>query len=84
MHVNTPNLQITNLSLISNNQCAENERKLNTELINNLNQINSHPQQKLNGKIKGREMQTQGQHSMCYRRGNRNPRRKTTPPPLKR
>ena len=28
-------------------------------------------------KIKGREMQTQGQHTMCYQRGNRNPRRKT-------
>ena len=24
-------------------------------------------------KIKGREMQTQGQHTMCYRKGNRNP-----------
>ena len=30
-------------------------------------------------KIKGREMQTQGQHTMCYRRGNRSPRRKTSP-----
>ena len=29
-------------------------------------------------------MQTQGQHTMCYRRGNRNPRRKTSPPPSKR
>ena len=40
-----------------------------TELINNLNQIKSHPQQKLNAKIKGREMQTQGQvdnTTMCY------------------
>ena len=27
-------------------------------------------------KIKGREMQTQEQHTMCYRRGNRSPRRK--------
>ena len=26
-------------------------------------------------KIKGREMQIQEQHTMCYRRGNRNPRR---------
>ena len=62
----------------------ENERKFNTELINNLNQINSHPQQKLNGKIKGREMQTQGQHSMCYRRGNQSLRRKTSLPSTKR
>ena len=37
--------------------------KLNTELINNQNQIKSHPQQKIKGKDKGREMQTQGQHS---------------------
>ena len=29
---------------------AEYEHKLITELINNLNQIKSHPQQKLNGK----------------------------------
>ena len=28
--------------------------KLNTELINNLNQIKSHPQQKLNGKDLGK------------------------------
>ena len=34
-----------------------------TELINSLNQRKSHPQQKLNAKIKGREMQTQGQHN---------------------
>ena len=43
-------LQITNSNLISNNVCAKNEHKLITELINNLNQIKSHPQQKLNGK----------------------------------
>ena len=35
---------------MTNTKCAENEHKLNTELINNLNQIKSHPQQKLNGK----------------------------------
>ena len=35
-------------------------------------------------KIKGREMQTQGQHTMCYRRGNQSPRRKISPPPSKR
>ena len=29
-------------------------------------------------------MQTQRQHAMCYRRGNRSPRRKTSPPPSKR
>ena len=28
-------------------------------------------------------MQTQGQHTMCYRIGNRNPRHKTSPPPSK-
>ena len=32
----------------------ENVNKLNIELINNLNQIKSHPQQKLNGKDKGK------------------------------
>ena len=32
----------------------EYEHKLNTELINNPNQIKSHPQQKLNGKDKGK------------------------------
>ena len=63
MNVSTPNLQITNLSLMSNNKCAEYEHKHKTELINNLNQIKSHPQQKIKGKDKGREMQTQGQHS---------------------
>ena len=50
MNVWTPNLQITNSSLMSNNQCAKYEHKLNIELINNLNQIKSHLQQKLNGK----------------------------------
>ena len=39
----------------------EYEHKLNI-LINNLNQIKSHLQQKI-VKIKGREMQTQGQHN---------------------
>ena len=34
-------------------------------------------------KIKGREMQTQGQRTMCYQRGNY-PRRKTSPLPSKR
>ena len=34
-------------------------------------------------KIKGREMQTQGQHIMCYQRGNQNPRHKISPPPSK-
>ena len=29
-------------------------------------------------------MQTQGQHTMCYRRGNRSSQRKTSPPPSKR
>ena len=32
----------------------ENVNKLNTELINNLNQIKPHPQQKLNGKDEGK------------------------------
>ena len=35
---------------MTNNVCAENEHKLITELETNLNQIKSHPQQKLNGK----------------------------------
>ena len=50
MNVETPNLQITNSSLMSNNISAKNEHKLKTKLINNINQIKSHPQQKLNGK----------------------------------
>ena len=54
MNVQTPNLQITNSSLLSNNICAEHEHKLITELINNLNQIKSHPQKKLNGKDQGK------------------------------
>ena len=45
-----PNLQITNSRLMSNNKCAEYEHKYKIELINNLNQIKSHPQQKFNGK----------------------------------
>ena len=32
-------------------------------MINNLSQLKSHPQQKIKGKDKGREMQIQGQHS---------------------
>ena len=32
-------------------------------MINNLSQLKSHPQQKIKGKDKGREMQTQGQHN---------------------
>ena len=50
LNVYIHNLQITNSSLSTNNVHAENVNKLNTELINNLNQIKSHPQQKLNGK----------------------------------
>ena len=34
-------------------------------------------------RFKGREMQTQGQHSMYYQRGNRNPRCKTSSAPSK-
>ena len=45
-----PKLQIANSSLSTNNVHAENVNKFNTELINNLNQIKSRPQQKLNGK----------------------------------
>ena len=47
---------------MTNTKCAENEHKL-TELINNLSQLKSQPQQKIKGKDKGREMQTQGQHN---------------------
>ena len=48
---------------MTNIKCAENEHKLLTELINNLSQFKSHPQQKIKGKDKGGEMQTQGQHN---------------------
>ena len=48
---------------MTNTKCAENEHKLQTELINNLIQLKSHPQQKIKGQDKGREMQTQGQHN---------------------
>ena len=47
---------------MTNTKCAENEHKL-TELINNLSQLKSQPQQKIKGKDKGKEMQTQGQHN---------------------
>ena len=45
-----PQIKNTNSTLTTNNVRAENVNKLNTELINNLNQIKSHPQQKLNDK----------------------------------
>ena len=48
---------------MTNTKCAENEHKLSTELINNLSQLKSHPQQKIKGKDKGREMQIQEQHN---------------------
>ena len=48
---------------MTNTTCAENEHKLLTELINNLSQLKSQQQQKIKGKDKGREMQTQGQHN---------------------
>ena len=48
---------------MTNTKCAENEHKLSTELINNLSQLKSHPQQKIKGKDKGRKMQIQGQHN---------------------
>ena len=48
---------------MTNTKCAENEQKLWTELIKNLSQLKSHPQQKIKSKDKGREMQTQGQHN---------------------
>ena len=48
---------------MTNTKCAEKEHKLQTELINNLSQLKSHPQQKIKGKDKGREMQTQRQNN---------------------
>ena len=48
---------------MTNTNCVENEQKLQTELINNLSQLKLHPQQKIKGKDKGKEMQTQGQHN---------------------
>ena len=50
MNIYTPNLNFINSSLLSNNECVEYKRKHITELINNLNQIKLHPQQKLSGK----------------------------------
>ena len=35
---------------MTNNKCTENEHKLKTELVNNLSQLKSHPQQKIKGK----------------------------------
>ena len=48
---------------MTNTKCSENEHKLETELINNLSQLKSHPQQKIKDKDKKREIQTQGQHN---------------------
>ena len=45
-----PQIKNTKSTLTTNNVRAENLNKLNIELINNLNQIKSHPQQKLNDK----------------------------------
>ena len=39
---------------MTNNKCAENEHKLQTELVNNLSQLKSHPQQKIKGKDWGK------------------------------
>ena len=48
---------------MTNTKCAENEHKLWTELINNLSQYKITSTTENKGKNKGREMQTQGQHS---------------------
>ena len=34
---------------MTNNKCVENEHKLKIELVNNLSQLKSHPQQKIKG-----------------------------------
>ena len=66
MNVQTPKNKITNLSFMTNTKCAENEHKLQTELINNLSQLKSHPQQKIKGKNKERECKHKDNTTMCY------------------
>ena len=85
MNVQTPNLQITNSSYISNNVCAENEHKLIAELINNLNQINHIHKKKIKWqRLREERCKHKDNTTMCYRRGNRSPRHKTSLPPSKR
>ena len=54
---------------MTNNQCAENEQKLETELVNNLSQLKTHPQQKIKGKDKGkRDANTRTTHDVLSKR----------------
>ena len=48
---------------MTNIKCAENDHKLETELINNLSLFKITSTAKKKGKDKRREMQTQGQHN---------------------
>ena len=61
------------------------ETRVNEAQSTDTTLVHKHEQQtiKVKHKSKGREMQTQDNMAMCYQRGNRRPRRKTSPPPSK-
>ena len=74
-----------NSSLLSNNVCAEYEHKLKTELIKQ-----SKPNKTTTiAKIKWQRLRKErykhkNNTTICYRRGNRSPQRKTSPLPSRR
>ena len=61
------------------------ETRVNEAQSIDITLVHKHEQQtiKVKNKSKGREMQTQDNTAMCYRRGNRRTRQKTSPPPSK-
>ena len=61
------------------------ETKVNEAQSTDTTLVHKHEQQtiKVKHKSKGREMQIQHNTPMCYRRGNRRTRRKTSPSPSK-
>ena len=62
------------------------ETRVNEAQTTDTTLVHKHEQQtiKVKHKSKGREMQTQDNMTMCYRRGNRRTRQKTSLPPSKR
>ena len=62
------------------------ETRVNEAQSINTTLVHKHEQQtiRVKHKSKGREMQIQDNTAMCYRRGNRRTRRKTSPLPSKR
>ena len=85
MNVQIPNYKIINSSLMSNNICVENEHKQITKLIKKSKPIKITSISEIKWqRLREERCKHKDNTTMCYRRGNRSPRRKTSPPHSKR